>query len=189
MGMDDDLVRSSTKFSGEIDFRRMANPRKGLGFLHSVIASGGSGAVLSSRFVRRNESQQASTEILLCRLTSQPHPSLLVKSLEGSKLGADRQYLTDELCLASAEYGLQIIGTQKRGSKASAFPFTFKKPAKQGQIEIPTSGPRQARIAVRHLRGSSAKASTTMVAMNAALHDNTAPSFVVIQGDTVSFAI
>jgi hypothetical protein len=134
MGMDDDLVRSSTKFSGEIDFRRMANPKKGLGFLHSIIASGGSGAVLSSRFVRRNESQQASTEILLCRLTSQPHPSLLVKSLEGSKLGADRQYPTDELCLASAEYGLQLIGTQKRGSKASAFPFTFKKPAKQGQI-------------------------------------------------------
>jgi hypothetical protein len=28
MGMDDDLVRSSTKFSGEIDFRRMANPKK-----------------------------------------------------------------------------------------------------------------------------------------------------------------
>jgi hypothetical protein len=75
MGMDDDLVRSSTKFSGEIDFKRMANPKKGLGFLHSVIASGGSGAVLSSRFVPRNESQQTSTEILLCRLTSQPHPS------------------------------------------------------------------------------------------------------------------
>jgi hypothetical protein len=65
VGMDDDFVRSSTKFSGEIVFRRMANPRKGLGFLHSVIASGGSGAVLSSLFVRRNESQQASTEILL----------------------------------------------------------------------------------------------------------------------------
>jgi hypothetical protein len=143
----------------------MANPRNGLGFLHSVIASGASGVVLSSRFVRRNESQLASTEILLCRLTSQPHPSLLEKSLEGSKLGSDRQYLTDELCLASAEYGLQVIGTQKRGSKASAFPFTFKKPAKQDQIENPTSGPRQARIAVRHLRGSSAKASTTMLAM------------------------
>jgi hypothetical protein len=54
---------------------------------------------------------------------------------------------------------------QKRGSRASAFPFTFKKAAKQGQIKIPTSGPRQARIAVRHLRGSSARASATMVAM------------------------
>jgi hypothetical protein len=32
MGMDDDLVRSSTtKFSGAIDFRRMANPKKVLG--------------------------------------------------------------------------------------------------------------------------------------------------------------
>jgi hypothetical protein len=165
MGMDGDLVRSSTKFSGEIDFRRMANPKNGLGFLHSLVSSGGPGVVLSSRFVRSNEIQQTSTEILLCRLTSVPHPTLLAKALEGSRLGADRQYLTDELCLASAEYSLQIIGTQKRGSKACAFPFTFKKAAKQGQIEIPTSGPRQARIAVRHFRGSSARASATMVAM------------------------
>jgi hypothetical protein len=67
--------------------------------------------------------------------------------------------------VASAEYGLQIIATQKRGSKAGAFPFTFNKAAKQGQIEIPTSGPRQAKIAIRHLRGSSARASATVAAM------------------------
>jgi hypothetical protein len=62
MGMDDDLVRSSATFSGAIDFKRMPNPKKWLGFLHSVIASGGSGAVLSSRSVRRNGSQKTSTE-------------------------------------------------------------------------------------------------------------------------------
>jgi hypothetical protein len=51
MGMEDDLVRSSTKFSGEIDFMRMASPPKAFVFLQYVIASGGSGAVLSSQFV------------------------------------------------------------------------------------------------------------------------------------------
>jgi hypothetical protein len=118
----------------------MANPKNGLGFLHSVIASGGSGPVLFSRFVRRNESQQTSTEILLCRLTSAPHPTLLARALEGSRLGADLQYLTDELCLASAEHGLQIIGTQKEDRKPLRSRFLSRKQQRRVRLKSPRLG-------------------------------------------------